>query len=59
MDDVESLVYTLAFLATVVKDHSGVAQAVGPSRWAELSDAYNTLAKCDHWKVRRSLSHSH
>ena len=36
----------------------GVAQAVGPSRWAELSDAFLTLGNNIQWKVRRTLSYS-
>ena len=36
----------------------GVAQAVGPQRWGELSDAFLTLSNNVQWKVRRTLSYS-
>ena len=32
----------------------GVAQAVGPGRWEELSDAFLTLSNNVQWKVRRT-----
>ena len=31
---------------------------MGPSRWAELSDAFLTLGNNIQWKVRRTLSYS-
>ncbi len=34
----------------------GVAQAVGRARWAEIAEAFGTLASNIQWKVRRTLS---
>ena len=34
----------------------GVAQAVGRERWADLAEAFGTLASNIQWKVRRTLS---
>ena len=36
----------------------GVVQAVGASRWGELSEAFGTLATQIQWKVRRTLAYS-
>ena len=36
----------------------GVTQAVGASRWGELSEAFGTLATQIQWKVRRTLAYS-
>eukprot|EP00658_Telonema_sp_P-2_P019990 TRINITY_DN17866_c0_g1_i3.p1 TRINITY_DN17866_c0_g1~~TRINITY_DN17866_c0_g1_i3.p1 ORF type:complete len:228 (+),score=88.04 TRINITY_DN17866_c0_g1_i3:166-849(+) len=35
-----------------------VAQVLGPERWKELDDAFNTLLKEVSWKVRRCLAYS-
>ena len=34
----------------------GVAQAIGRARWAEIAEAFGTLASNIQWKVRRTLS---
>ncbi|KAG5481038.1 hypothetical protein LSCM1_06714 [Leishmania martiniquensis] len=35
-----------------------VVQAIGPSRWNEVADAYATMLKDVQWKVRKSLAYS-
>ncbi|GET87777.1 hypothetical protein, conserved [Leishmania tarentolae] len=35
-----------------------VVQVIGPSRWNEVADAYETMLKDVQWKVRKSLAYS-